>query len=99
MFKDEAHALCCCLSQGVFIQRMGICFKSYSAVGDDFIFHIHVTEELLVGDIVIAVADVPVDYKLVDGLQLDLGFVFCVSVAFVPDVNAHGEDVSEFAYP
>ena len=94
VFEDEADALDHgCLTEGVLIDGVGVALETELAVWREQVLNVQVTEERSVGDIVIAVAEVTVDDKLVNRLQREdslillRGICSCEASAPVPSAR------------
>ncbi len=103
VFEDEADALNhSCLAQGVFVHGVGVAFEAELAVRRKEVLNVQVAEERLISDVIVAVAEVTVDDELVNGLELEDGFVLLRgirSLAVGTDIEAHSEDIGEFGEP
>ena len=87
------------LTEGVFVHGVGITLDAPLAVFGQQHFHIEVAEERLVGNIVVAIAEVTVDHQPVHRLQLELRLIFLTrtGVALVcSDSHTEGKHVRQF---
>ena len=79
-----------CLAEGVFVHGVGVTLDTPLTILGDEHLDIKIAKERLVGDIVVAIADVAVDDESIDRMELELRLVLLAAVrAFA--VRADGD--------
>ena len=90
------------LAEGVFVHRVGIAFDAPLTVFGQEYFDIEVTEERLIGYIVIPIAHVAVDNQSIDRLELELRLVLLTAVRAITvrtDSYTEGQHIRQFGEP
>lgn len=103
VLEDETDALdgvgC---AEGVLVHSVCICLGAEFAVACEHILDIEIAEDRLVGDIIVAIAEIAVDEESAEGLNLELRLVLLRSgcpLAVGSDIESEGERIGNLAKP
>lgn len=103
VLEDETDALdgvgC---AEGVLVHSVRICLGTELSIASEHIFYIQIAEDRLVGDIVVAIAEIAVDEESAEGLNLELRLVLLRSgcpLAVGSDIESEGERIGNLAEP
>ena len=103
VLEDETDALdgvgC---AERVLVHSVRICLGAEFSVACEHIFYIQIAEDRLVGDIIVAIAEIAVDEESAQGLNLELRLVLLRSgcpLAVGSDIESEGERIGNLAKP
>ena len=103
MLEDKSNSLHGIgLTKRVFIHGMRKCLGTQFAIGRQQILYIQIAKEWTIAQVIISIAKIAIDYKLIDWMYLEISFIFltsCLAFSIGSEIKAHREYIGQFAQP